>query len=125
MSNKCVGQIRIVRGTRSPARRLCIVFAAMLPCVAAVCAATQADAVFDAMRSEMKRATTLSLNQLDKPYFVSYAVDDGRNWSASATLGALISSDDSRFRIPQVRIRVGDYKFDNTNFAGGGFGGAR
>src|SRR5580692_2562374 len=68
--------------------------------------AAQPDPVFDAMRAEMKRATTLSLNQLDKPYFVSYALDDGRNWSATATLGALISSDDSRFRIPQVRIRV-------------------
>jgi hypothetical protein len=76
------------------------------------------------MRAELKRATTLSLNQLDKPYFVSYSVDDGRNWSATATLGALISSDDSKFRIPSVRIRVGDYKFDNSNFAGGGARGA-
>jgi hypothetical protein len=92
---------------------------------ATVLTAAQPDPVFDAMRAEMKRATTLSLNQLDKPYFISYAVDDGRNWSASATLGAVISADDSRFRIPQVRIRVGDYKFDNTNFSGAVFGGAR
>jgi predicted Zn-dependent protease len=30
-----------------------------------------------------------------------------------------------RFRQPEVYVRVGDYKFDNTNFAGGGFGGSR
>ena len=29
-----------------------------------------------------------------------------------------------RFRAPDVQVRVGDYKFDNTNFAGGG-GGSR
>ena len=27
--------------------------------------------------------------------------------------------------MPEVHVRVGDYKFDNTNFAGGGGGGSR
>ena len=83
------------------------------------------DPVFEAMQSELKRASTLTLNQLEKPYFVSYAVDEGRVWGASATNGGLVTSSASRFRIPEVHIRVGDYKFDNTNFAGGGGGGAR
>jgi len=91
----------------------------------AILRAAQPDPVFDAMQAELKRGTTLSLNQLDKPYFVSYTVDDGRNWSASATLGGLVSANSSNFRIPEVSMRVGDYKFDNTNFAGGGAGGAR
>ncbi|MGD1069280.1 MAG: metallopeptidase TldD-related protein [Bryobacteraceae bacterium] len=80
--------------------------------------AAEPDPVFEAMRAELRRATTLSLNQLDKPYFVSYAVDDGHNWSATASLGAIVSQNDSKFRIPSVRVRVGDYKFDNTNFSG-------
>jgi predicted Zn-dependent protease len=87
--------------------------------------ASQTDPVLDAMSAELKRATTLTLNSLDKPYFVSYAVDDYHSWSASATLGGLISSNDSTYRVPSVRVRVGDYKFDNSNYAGGGGGGAR
>jgi TldD protein len=87
--------------------------------------AAQPDPVFDAMQTELKRSSTLKLNQLETPYFVSYSIDDGHVWSAAATLGGLITSSASKFRIPQVSIRVGDYKFDNSNFAGGGFGGAR
>ena len=87
--------------------------------------AQQADPVLDAMKAELKRSSTLTLNQLEKPYFVSYTVDDIHSWSASAMLGALISANSNTYRVPSVRIRVGDYKFDNTNFAGGGFGGAR
>ncbi len=90
-----------------------------------VAVAQQPDPVLDAMKTELKRSTTLTLNQLEKPYFVSYTVDDIHSWSASAMLGALISANSNTFRVPSVRIRVGDYKFDNTNFAGGGFGGAR
>jgi hypothetical protein len=93
--------------------------------VPALVAAAQPDAVMDAMKAELKRATSLTLNQLDKPYFVSYSVDDYHSWSASATLGALLSSNTSTYRIPGVRVRVGDYKFDNSNFMGGGGGGAR
>ncbi len=39
-------------------------------------AAAQPDAVLDAMQAELKRSMTLTLNQLDKPYFLSYTVDD-------------------------------------------------
>ena len=84
--------------------------------------AAQPDPVFDAMRAELKRATTLTLNQLEKPYFVSYGIDEGRTFSATATNGGLISSSATNFRVPEVHIRVGDYKFDNTNYAGGGGG---
>jgi hypothetical protein len=87
--------------------------------------AAQPDPVLDAMRAELNRSISLSLNQLDKPYFVSYTIDDVHSWSASATLGGLVSSGASTFRVPSVRVRVGDYKFDNSNFAGGGGGGAR
>ncbi|HZL57076.1 MAG TPA: hypothetical protein VFC21_08350, partial [Bryobacteraceae bacterium] len=85
--------------------------------------AAEPDKVLEAMKTELKRSSTLTLNQLDKPYFVSYSVDDIHSWSASAMLGAIISSNSNTFRVPSVRIRVGDYKFDNTNFTGGGFGG--
>jgi hypothetical protein len=88
-------------------------------------AAGQPDPVLDAMRTELKRATSLTLNELEKPYFVSYSVDDYHSWSGNATLGGLLSSSGNTYRVPSVRVRVGDYKFDNSNFAGGGAGGAR
>lgn len=81
-------------------------------------AAVQPDPVLDAMRAELKRSMTLTLNQLDKPYYLSYTVDDEHTWSAEATLGGLINASKSDFRLPRLRIRVGDYKFDNTNWTG-------
>jgi hypothetical protein len=87
--------------------------------------AAQTDPVFDAMQSELKRSMTLTLNQLDKPYYLSYTVDDEHTWSAGATLGALISSSSNDFRVPRLRIRVGDYKFDNSNWTGANAAGPR
>jgi TldD protein len=77
------------------------------------------------MQSELKRSMTLTLNQLDKPYYLSYTVDDEHIWSAAATLGGLISSSTSDSRVPHLRIRVGDYKFDNTNWTGANAAGPR
>jgi hypothetical protein len=77
------------------------------------------------MQAELQRSMTLSLKQLDKPYFISYSIDDGKTWSATATLGGLTSANAGKFRRPSVQVRVGDYKFDNTNGGGGrGRGGA-
>jgi hypothetical protein len=87
--------------------------------------AAQPDPVLDAMKDEIKRSMTLTLNQLDKPYYLSYTVDDEHTWSAAATLGGLISSSTNTFRVPRVRIRVGDYKFDNTNWTGANAQGPR
>ena len=78
-----------------------------------------ADPVYDAMQAELKRSMSLSLNTLEKPYFISYAVDDGKTWSGTAAHGGLISAHVGKFRRPEVQVRVGDYNFDNTNGGGG------
>jgi len=84
-----------------------------------------ADPVYDAMQAELKRSMSLSLKELEKPYFISYAVDDGKTWSGTAAHGGLLSAHAGRFRRPEVQVRVGDYNFDNTNSGGGrGRGGA-
>lgn len=90
-----------------------------------VLSAAQKDAVLDAMQAELKRSMTLQLNQLDKPYYLSYTVDDEHTWSASATLGGLVGSNSGDYRIPRLRLRVGDYKFDNTNWTGANASGPR
>ena len=78
-----------------------------------------------AMQDELERSRKLELPGLEKPYFVEYTMEDGTSTSASASLGALIGKDHTRYRLPRVRVRVGDYAFDNSNyllsdFMGGG-----
>jgi TldD protein len=98
---------------------------ALLPGACFILSAAQFDPVFDAMQAELKRSMTLTLNQLDKPYYLSYTVDDEHTWSAAATLGGLVNSSNSDFRVPRLRIRVGDYKFDNSNWTGANAAGPR
>ena len=76
-----------------------------------------ADAVIDAMKAEMTRARALRIaGGADVPYYFEYALDDGYQYSAVATLGGLISERKSRSRVPRTQIRVGDYASDNTNY---------
>ena len=81
------------------------------------------DPVLTALRDEMARSTQrLQLENLEKPYFISYRVDDISGSAASASFGSLLSSATSRTRFLTVEVRVGDYAFDNTNFFSFGFG---
>jgi hypothetical protein len=73
------------------------------------------DVQLRAMLDEMARSKTLQLNNLDKPYFVEYDSGDTEQVSIVAELGGLLNSNHMRFRVPRVQVRVGDYKFDNTN----------
>jgi hypothetical protein len=75
------------------------------------------DAVLCAMRAELARNTSsLALEQLARPYFISYAVDDARLADASASFGSLLESGEQRFRYVVVELRVGDRQLDNTGF---------
>ncbi len=80
------------------------------------------DPIFDAMKGELKRSMTLSLQQLEKPYYVSYTIETGHQWGATAVMGGLLGVSSQPFRYPAMQLRVGSYKFDQTNFAGGGRG---
>ena len=89
---------------------LCILGAA-LPLLA------QDDIVVRAMRDEMDRSMKqLQLENLEKPYYISYRVIDSDSTSVSASFGALNNSSHSRSRTFTVEVRVGDYKLDSTNF---------
>jgi predicted Zn-dependent protease len=79
------------------------------------------DVLFKAMHDELDRATKLTLANLEAPYFVEYLVAEEETFSLSANLGGLQSRRRDHFRLPDVRIRVGDYKFDNSNYVGSGF----
>ena len=81
-------------------------------------AATGSDEVLmKAMRDGLERSLSqLEIEELGKPYFIAYRIDDSRTLDVSANLGSLLSSRDDRGRTLTVELRVGDYDFDNTNF---------
>lgn len=81
----------------------------------------QEDPQLRAMSDELARSQTLRLNDLPRPYFISFSSDDVYVFTASASLGGLLSSGDSRVRLASIQVRLGDYKFDNMN---GAFSGA-
>src|SRR5690242_19413798 len=83
-------------------------------------AADSADVVLKAMRDEMQHSRALDSVHLEKPYFISYSIEDGEAFGALASLGGLLASTDTSFRLPRIQVRVGDYQFDNTNYIGSG-----
>ena len=77
------------------------------------------DVVMRAMRDELTRSMSqLRLQQMEKPYFIAYRVQDIAQQQISATLGSLTNTGGTpvRNRLIGVELRVGDYKFDNSNF---------
>jgi len=76
----------------------------------------QRDALLESLLAELERARELRLENLERPYFVEYAVHDMEAFYAGATLGALAESRIERLRLPRIRVRVGSYDFDNTNY---------
>jgi PmbA/TldA metallopeptidase C-terminal domain len=82
------------------------------------------DVVMRAMRDELERSMRkLQLENLQKPYFISYRSVETQGCSMGASFGALTNSycepaasDHARSRNLSVEVRVGDYTRDNTNF---------
>jgi TldD protein len=80
--------------------------------------APPADPIIRAMHDEIDRSRKLTVPNLETPYFIEYLLDDSDGFNVSATLGGLTSRRRERFRSLDVKVRVGDYKFDNTNYSG-------
>src|ERR1039457_7293763 len=68
------------------------------------------------MKDEMQRSRTLRLPGLESPYYTEYMIEDADALAFSATLGALLGTTYTPLRIQEVKVRVGDYGFDNTNY---------
>ena len=75
------------------------------------------------MSAELSRAMGSLGKQPDKsdngkqipPYFLSYSIADANAISIRAQYGALVTSEDSRQRVVDVQVRIGDPKLDNTH----------
>lgn len=75
-----------------------------------------------AMRDEIKRSMdSLQIEKLDKPYYIEYTLRISTSNHIEASLGSLISDETTRTARLTVSVRIGDYKFDNSNFFDFGF----
>ena len=80
-------------------------------------AAQESDVLLRAMRDELVRSTdTLRLEELERPYFIEYAVVDTRSTVLEATFGASVRSDRTHARSLRVDLRVGSHELDNSEF---------
>ena len=97
----------------SAARVVSFVSIAVFGCM--LLPAQQDDVMLRAMKDEMERSKQLKIVSLDAPYFIEYWAEDESLFSCAATLGASLGCNQSELRAPMVRVRVGDYNFDNTD----------
>lgn len=75
------------------------------------------DDIMRAMQDELSRSMAeLKLDKLQKPYYIEYTLKIFDSYEAEATLGSLREDKNYRRATLTVGLRVGDYKFDNTNF---------
>ncbi len=80
----------------------------------------QEDVLFKALKDEMNRSMEkLQLKDMEKPYYIEYAVNDAETFVIKAAFGAIVHSDHDRGRMLRVGLRVGSYDLDNSEFAGG------
>jgi predicted Zn-dependent protease len=92
-----------------------------LVCLALILASpllhAEEDVIVRAMHDEMQRSMQkLRLEQLDKPYFISYTVVDNDSKEVAAMLGSVLSSTENSARTLLVVVRVGDFASDSGNF---------
>lgn len=85
------------------------------------------DAIFTALEEELPRAMSLSMDDVDPPYSVTFSVSDHRRLSLAGTWGALSDPTERAWRSVNARVRVGSTELDNTNYTGdwGGGGSAQ
>lgn len=73
--------------------------------------------ILRAMRDEINRSMDkLKLESLQKPYYIEYKITMNPTYSIKSVLGSLVASDWQKNNNLTVGVRVGNYKFDNTNF---------
>lgn len=101
------------------------VLVAELSCGGIAAQAPNDDVILKALGDELKRSMSLHLEDLDKPYFIQYAVDDTVAYRISASYGAIVRSANDHSRELHSQVRVGSYDLDNSNFSGGRGGGGR
>ncbi|MCH7808705.1 MAG: hypothetical protein IIB60_05720, partial [Planctomycetes bacterium] len=71
-----------------------------------------------ALADEITRSMNLQMEDLEKPYFIQYTVDDSIVYHIVAKYGDVTESRRNRSRDFYSQVRIGSDKLDNTNFSG-------
>lgn len=75
------------------------------------------DTIRQAMKNEMARnLENLRLENLHRPFFISYTIRDVKTTTVTAVLGAIVQAEENRYRNHAVRVMVGDYDLTDENF---------
>ena len=94
---------------------------ALDPAMAAAHAAATGDGLLEALLTEIDRSKLqLKMDQVQRPYFIEYRVNDVEDYSAEAAYGALRENQHTRLRVLRVIVRIGDYKQDSFYARGQG-----
>ncbi len=95
-------------------------YVALLYFIVLLCGTGSAQTVSEvkrAMRDEIKRSLSeLSIEGLQKPYYVDYSVSQRTTYGVKAVLGSLLYSRAITSASATVGLRVGSSNFDNTNY---------
>lgn len=79
------------------------------------------DPVLAAMQAELNRSKQeLQLQNMQRPFFIEYRLEDVQVYEATAGYGALTHEQTTRQRLLRVTVRVGDYKSDSSTSRGDG-----
>jgi predicted Zn-dependent protease len=81
--------------------------------------------ILQAMKDELSRnMKELKLENLQKPFFISYTVRDVETMEIVANLGSIEKSEREENRSHQVRVMVGDYQRNDENYLDFGVDGS-
>lgn len=73
--------------------------------------------IFKAMQDELNRSmSSLKLDGLERPYYIEYRIEISNVHTIESVLGGVVDNTKLRRANLDVQVRIGDYKFDNTNF---------
>ncbi len=73
--------------------------------------------IMTAMKLEIERSMDkLMMEDMEKPYFISYNITDEDGWIIVAASGGVIKTQPRRNRRLHTNVRVGNYDMDNSNF---------
>lgn len=79
--------------------------------------AQQGDTMLRLLKDELRTERAELQNRPDKPYFMSYRVEDSYQVDITSAFGSTMNADSSRTRSFVPQIRLGDMKLDNFKYA--------
>lgn len=81
------------------------------------------DQIFKAMQDELDRSMkSLRIDKLEKPYYIEYTLEIKKAHTIESNLGSVVSNSKGTNADVSVKVRIGNYKFDNTNYFDIGLG---